>query len=390
MQAVPTTRAVRGRVVLADRVLADGVVRLTGDRIVEVGPARRGDPEPVGTVLPGLVDIHCHGGGGHAFASTDAAEIRAAADFHLGRGTTTVVASLVTDTLEAMTQQTAALAGLVRGGLGAGGTAGGDGADPVSGVHLEGPFLAPTRRGAHPAGLLRAPDPAALARLLAAGGGHVRHVTLAPELAGYDGLAALVRAAGAVVAVGHSDAEAATAAAAFAAGARSVTHLFNAMRGWQHRDAGVVPAALAAAARGEVVCELVADGVHVDAGTVAAVFALVPGRVALVSDAAPPAGLPDGDHRLGAVALRVRDGVARTPEGALAGGSGALLDVVRFTHRQAGVPLAVAVAAAAAVPADLLGLDAGRLVPGARADLLVVDDELRPLRVWRAGREVSR
>ena len=155
----------------------------------------------------------------------------------------------------------------------------------------------------------------------------MRHVTLAPELPGYPALAALVREAGAVVAVGHSDADHATAADAFAAGAGSATHLFNAMRPWEHRGSSVVSAALAAAARGRVVVELVADGTHVDAGTTAAVLGLVPGQVALVSDAVPPAGLPDGDHALGAVRVQVRGGVARTADGAIAGGAGGLLDV---------------------------------------------------------------
>ncbi|WP_340296208.1 amidohydrolase family protein, partial [Aquipuribacter hungaricus] len=190
--------------------------------------------------------------------------------------------------------------------------------------------------------------------------------------------------------LGHSDADHATAAAAFAAGAGSATHLFNAMRPWGHRDSSVASAALQAAAGHAAVVELVADGIHVDAGTVAAVLALVPGRVALVSDAVPPAGLPDGDHVLGAVGIQVRDGVARTVDGAVAGGSGALLDVLRFAVQQAGVPLPVAAAAASRVPAALLGLDrssgAGRLAPGARADVLVVDDDLRPVQVWRAGR----
>lgn len=371
---------IRGRVVLADDVLDDGVVVLDGDRVVEVRAARPGDPAPVGTVLPGLVDVHCHGGGGASFATTDPDEVLAAAAWHRRRGTTSVVASLVTDRPDRMRSQAEVLARLAGAATG------------VLGTHLEGPFLSPRRRGAHPEELLLAPDPAVLAALLDAGAGHVRHVTLAPELPGADRLADLVRAAGAVVAVGHSDADHATAAAAFAAGAGSATHLFNGMRPWAHRGSSVVSAALEAAARGRAVVELVADGTHVDAGTAAAVMALVPGQVALVSDAVPPAGLPDGDHVLGAVRVRVRDGVVRTADGAIAGGSGSLLDVVACTVR-AGVPLVRVVAAASRVPAALLGLDrahgVGRLAPGARADVLVVDDGLRPLQVWHAGRLVT-
>ena len=375
----------RGRVVLADGVLDDAVVELDGARVRAVRPAAPGDPAPIGTVLPGLVDVHCHGGGGASFATTDPDEVSAAARFHRQRGTTTVVASLVTEPVEVMVQRCGLLASVC--GTPATGTV-----TSLAGIHLEGPFLSPRRRGAHPEHLLRAPDPALLTRLLDAGAGYVRHVTLAPELAGYDALADLVRAAGAVVALGHSDADAATAAAAFDRGARAATHLFNAMRPWGHRASSVVSAALAAAARGEAVVELVADGTHLDAGTVAAVLALVPGQVALVSDAVPPAGLPDGEHVLGAVGVRVVDGVVRTTDGALAGGSGSLLDVVRFTVQQAGVPLARAVDAASRVPAALLRLDrtlgVGRLAPGSRADVLVLDDDLRPVQVWQAGVQV--
>lgn len=382
----------RGSVVLPEDIMSDAALVLQGGRVLEVRPARRGDPAPVGTLLPGLVDSHCHGGGGHGFATSEEDEALAAAAHHRDGGTTTVVASLLTDEPGRMAGQTALLAD-VCGRHGRASTPGG----ALAGIHLEGPFLSPARRGAHPEHLLLDPDPGVMAVLLRAGGGHVRHVTLAPELPGAGGLAEQVRAAGAVVALGHSDADAATSTAAFAAGARSATHLFNAMRPWRHRDSSVVPAALAAAARAEAVVELVADGTHLDAGTVAAVMSLVPGQVALVSDAVPPAGLPDGDHVLGPLVVQVRDGVARTTDGAIAGGSGTLLDVVRFAHRRAGVPLSRAVAAASQVPAALLGLDrptaarpvpVGRLAPGHRADVLVVDDDLAPVQVWHAGAQV--
>ena len=222
-----STTLLRGRLVLADDVLDDGVVELVGDRVTDVRPARAGDPDPVGTLLPGLVDVHCHGGGGHALAGSGAEEARAATAFHRAHGTTTLVASVVTDEVDRMLAQVRVLAALAADG-------------EVAGIHLEGPFLAPARRGAHAADRLLAPDPEVLARLLDAGAGHVRHVTLAPELTGADRLADDVRAAGAVVAVGHTDADHATAAAAFAAGARSATHLFNAMRPWHHRDSSAV------------------------------------------------------------------------------------------------------------------------------------------------------
>lgn len=367
----------RGRVVLVDRVLDDAVLVLSGDRISEVRPPRAGDPAPAGTLLPGLVDIHCHGGGGHSFATNDPSQARAAALFHAQRGTTTVLASLASDHAEAMCAHARVLAGCVADGT-------------LAGVHLEGPFLSPKRRGAHRAELLHLPEVALARDLLAAAGGQVRQVTLAPELTGVEAVADLVRASGAIVSVGHSDADAATAARAFAAGARAATHLFNAMRPWQHRESSVVAAALAGAGRGEVVVELIADGSHVDAGTVAAVFALVGDQVALVSDALPTAGASDGEYVHGSMTLVVAEGLARTPDGAIAGGSGTLLDVVRFAHEQAGVDLRTAVAAASQIPARLLGLDTslgvGALRPDARADVLVIDDALRLRQVWHAGR----
>lgn len=410
----------RGAVVTPDRVVDDGVVVLTGDTIAWVGTADGlpetwaallPDPAPAGTtVLPGLVDIHDHGGGGGSFPdATTHDQARAAAHEHLRHGTTSLVASLVTAPREVLLARAALLADLVEDG-------------DLVGVHAEGPFLAEARCGAqNPADML-AGDPALVADLAAAARGHLVTMTVAPEVPGVadggpgrpDAIAALV-AAGAVPSIGHTDAsneqvEAAVARAAAllrggeearAAGGTgepglssraTATHLFNGMRPLHHRDPGPVAACLAAAARGDLVVELVGDGVHLADGTVRAVFELVgPGSVLLVTDAMAAAGMADGDYQLGPMAVRVGGGVARliAPDGSsgsIAGGTAHLLDVVRSVVG-AGVDLVSAVRAATLTPATALAReDIGALVVGRRADVLVTDGDLRPLAVHRAGR----
>jgi N-acetylglucosamine-6-phosphate deacetylase len=227
-------------------------------------------------------------------------------------------------------------------------------------------------------------------------------MTVAPEISGVAGPGGVIEAlaaAGAVPSLGHTDAAAPVvdravrdARAALARpGARSArptaTHLFNGMRPLHHRDPGPVAACLAAAARGELVVELIADGTHLDLGTVSAVFDLVgPDAIALVTDAMAAAGMADGTYDLGPMRVRVTGGVARLADGdAIAGGTGHLLDVVRATVA-AGVPLAAAVRAASRTPARVLGRDdVGALEPGRRADVVVVDAALTPLGVLRAG-----
>jgi N-acetylglucosamine-6-phosphate deacetylase len=375
--------------------LADAVVTAEEGVITRVEPAGApgapGAPgRPRDVILPGLIDIHCHGGGGHSFATTDPAEAAAAAAYHASAGTTRVIASLVTASREDLLRQVRALAPLAAAGQ-------------LLGIHLEGPFLAPARRGAHAAGLLRDPEPALVADLLEAAGGTLVIVTLAPERPGAAQVAAMLRAAGVVVAYGHTDAgyECMAQALAQSGGRGLVTHLGNAMPPLHHRAAGPVAAALVAAAADEASVELIADGVHTDAGFTRLVFATAaPGRVVLVTDAMAAAGMPDGDYVLGPMRVTVSGGVARLAEpgsepgtgtagrgsGAIAGGTSALLRVVA-TARAAGVPLAGAVRAASEAPARVLGLSGSRgsLAPGMAADLLVTAEDLTLRRVLRAG-----
>jgi N-acetylglucosamine-6-phosphate deacetylase len=376
---------IRGAVPTAG--LSDGVVTVEDGVITDVTPVgASGVPGASGgpgtVILPGLLDIHCHGGGGHSFATTDPVEALAAAAYHAVAGTTGVIASLVTAAPEELLRQVRALAPLVADGQ-------------LLGIHLEGPFLAPARRGAHAPWLLRDPDPALVADLLEAAGGAIKIVTMAPERTGAAPVAAMLRAAGVVVAYGHTDADYECMARALADGGALVTHLGNAMPPLHHRAAGPVAAALVAAAADEASVELVADGVHVDAGFIRLVFAAAaPGRVVLITDATAAAGVADGDYVLGPLRVTVSGGVARLTAGegeagggAIAGGTSTLLRVVGTT-RAAGVPLADAARAASAAPARVLGLSASRgtLAPAMVADLVVTDENLALRRVMRAGR----
>lgn len=353
----------------------DGWVEVAGDRIVRAGsgPAPAADEvTDLGdvTLAPGFVDLHCHGGGGAAFSDGPAAA-RTAAALHHRHGTTTVMASLVSDTLEALEAQVRALAPLVATGV-------------IAGIHLEGPWLASDHRGAHRPELLRDPDPAGMIRLLDAGGGAVRMVTLAPELPGGIDAVRLLRRRGVVAALGHSGASYTQAAEAIEAGVRVATHLYNAQPRMHHREPGPVPALLDADG---VVVELIADGVHVHPAMLAFAARRAAGGFVLVTDAMSAAGTGDGDYGLGPVEVRVSDGVARVvTTGAIAGSTLTLDRAVRFAVHEAGLPLPAVLAAVTATPAGLLGRDAiGRLAPGSYADLVVIDADLRLEGVMRRG-----
>ncbi|HWS57861.1 MAG TPA: amidohydrolase family protein [Actinotalea sp.] len=401
--APPTTPfALRGTLVLPTTVVDDGVVVVDGDRFVWAGPADGAPAElapsvaaaaTVGTILPGLVDLHCHGGGGASFpdALDGPTALRGVAE-HRAHGTTTLVASLVTADPQTLVDRTALLAELAQAG-------------EVDGIHLEGPFLSRARCGAQNPALMTAGDAELVREVARAGRGFLATMTIAPEVAGVLGRGGVLEAlveSGALPSIGHTDASAEVVEQALGAawsalrapGARSrrptATHLFNGMRPLHHRDPGPVAACLAAAARGQAVVELVADGVHLAPETVRAVFDLVgPGAIALVTDAMAATGMPDGTYELGPVHVRVSGGVARLADGdAIAGGTAHLLDVVRSVVA-AGVPLVDAVLAASGTPAAVLGRDdVGALATGRRADLVVVDGDLRPQRVLRAGRWV--
>ncbi|OII21886.1 N-acetylglucosamine-6-phosphate deacetylase [Curtobacterium sp. MCBA15_016] len=310
-----------------------------------------------GTLLPGAVDLHAHGALGHDFATATTDGAALAAGHHRARGTTSLIASVATGPAA----ETIAALGRLRV-LVAEGT--------LAGLHLEGPWLSPARRGAHRSDLLHAPDPAELDDFLAAADGALRIVTLAPELPGaIDAVGRLVDA-GVVVAIGHTDASADETRAAIDAGATLVTHLFNGMPPLHHRRPGPVGVALT---DDRVLVECIVDGHHLDPAAVGLVRRAAPDRLVLVSDAMAATGCGDGEHTIAGSAVSVRDGVALLADGSSLAGSTITVQDAARRLLDGGTPLPEVVAATSARPARLLGLPAPLSV-GAPADLLVIDE----------------
>lgn len=376
------------RLVTGGDVIEDAWLRFEGVRVAEVGHGRAPDAgaglaEPVDVVdaagrllVPGFIDIHCHGGGGASFDDgADAAKTALAV--HRRHGTTRSVLSLVSAPLDELERRLATVSALAA-------------ADPlVLGAHAEGPFLDVSHKGAHDPAALRAPDRHSIDRLLAAADGRLAQLTLAPELrGGLEAVRALV-AAGVVVAVGHTDCDFGHAVAAFDAGASILTHAFNGMRGIHHRAPGPVVAALRAP---HVTLELVADGIHLHPAVTRLAFDGAPARIALVTDAMAAAGAGDGDFELGGLAVEVRDGRARLADGGALAGSTLTLDAaLRHVVTKAGIPLPEAVRALTETPARAIGRghDLGRLEAGYAADAVLLDDDLEVVTVWAAGERIA-
>jgi N-acetylglucosamine-6-phosphate deacetylase len=261
-----------------------------------------------------------------------------------------------------------------------------DGGARVLGVHLEGPFISPRRRGAHNPAWITDPTPEAVAELISAGDPLLRLVTLAPELPGAVKAVDMLVEAGVLVSVGHSDATASQVAAAAGRGARMVTHLFNGQRPLGHREPGVVGQALT---DHRLTSGLIADLHHVAASVCGLAFAAAPGRIALVTDAAAPAGMPPGEYLLGGEAVTLPAGSGVPPvraDGTLAGSS-LRMDLAVANAVACGVAVGDAVAAATRIPADLIGRqDLGRIAPGAAADLVWLSPELSTRATWIGGR----
>ena len=409
MSSVAT--ALRGRVVTPAEIIEDGLVVVAERHIAWVGATADAErsgwggllagavvaPES-GYLLPGLVDVHCHGGGGESFPNAETADQAMVSVLeHRRHGTTSLVASCVTAAADVLRARTRVLADLCDAGQ-------------LAGIHFEGPFVSLERCGAQDPTYIIEPDAALTRELIELGRGHVVTMTIAPEkpgITGGDGVVAALIDGGALPSFGHTDSEAAPvragladASARLAARVRSgqpvrstrstATHLFNGMRPMHHRAPGPVPEFLAAARRGECVLEMIGDGVHLAPAIVLDMFETL-GRenVILVTDAMAAAGMPDGDYVLGPAAVTVADGVARLTEGgAIAGGTAHLIDVVRTTWR-GGVDLVDAVYAASCQGAEVLGDDSiGALEPGKWADLVVADADLAPVRVLRRGEVV--
>lgn len=332
--------------------LLRGDVQVDDGRIAAVGLAESGS----GIAVPGFVDLQVNGYGGVDLLS-EPERWREVDAMLAAIGVTTWQPTLVS----APPEQT--LRALETIGLDA---------------HLEGPFLA--RPGAHPPECLCLPDVDLLDRFVSAGG--ISTMTIAPELPGALDLVGMLRAQGIVVSLGHSNADASTAHAAFERGARTVTHVFNVMRPFGHRDPGLAGAALA---RSDVIVQLICDGAHLADETVLLCWRAARGRLAVVSDAIDAAGRGDGRFRLGSVEVTVEDGVSRAADGALAGSTSTVPEAVRRLAAL-GVPLAEAVDAGTRVPARILGrAEVGTIEPGEPADVVVLDDDLLVTSVVKAG-----
>ena len=382
--------------IFADRALTpaeeiqDAVAVIDGTKIVTV--ARREEvllpcgvkkiEAPGKTLVPGFVDVHIHGGGGHDVMEATPDALNAIATMAARRGTTSLVATTVTASEETTLRSLDGIARAIRGAGPSGPRH--EARAEVVGIHFEGPFISRARRGVHPAEWIAAPSVTLLEKFLAAAQGTAKILTLAPELPGALELIAAARRAGVVVSLGHTDADYEQARAGIEAGASHAAHVFNAMRPFSHRDSGVLGAVLGSP---KVTAELIADGVHVDAGAMRMLLAAkTPERTILVSDGTAATGMQDGKYRLGTFEVNVSGGVCRSAEGKLAG-STLTLDRALRNIIALGVPLTDALRMATSNPARLIGLEArkGNLASGADADLVLLDADLHVAGVMTRG-----
>ncbi|WTD04469.1 N-acetylglucosamine-6-phosphate deacetylase [Streptomyces albidoflavus] len=378
--AAPARKVLTGaRVVLPSGTVEDGELVIDGAHIGGSAPSAGQEPEAERWdlsghwIVPGFVDLHNHGGGGASFTSGTVDDVLTGIATHRAHGTTTLVASTVTGEMEFLTARAGLLSELTEQG-------------DLAGIHFEGPFISPCRKGAHSEALLRDPHPADVAALLDASRGAARMVTLATELPGGLDSVRLLADRGVIAAVGHTDATYEQTVEAIDAGATVATHLFNAMPPLGHRAPGPIAALLEDE---RVTVELINDGTHLHPAALELAFHRAGAdRVAFITDAMDAAGFGDGRYGLGPLEVDVVDGVARLVEGGSIAGSTLTLD--RAFRRAALVdklPVGQIVRALSANPARLLGLDhrIGSLEPGKDADLVVLDEGFEVKGVLRRG-----
>jgi N-acetylglucosamine-6-phosphate deacetylase len=371
---------IHGRVLTADGWRNDLAVLLDGERIVDLLPLS--DPRvSAATVhdlrgamlVPGFIDTQVNGGGGVLFNDAPTVEtIRRIGAAHRRYGTTGFLPTLISDSVDVMRAALAAVEQALA-----------EGVPGVLGIHLEGPYLAPARKGVHDPKFFHTPGSEELALLCAPHRG-VRLLTLAPERVPSASIGALAAAA-VIVCAGHTAADYATTHAALAAGARGFTHLFNAMTPLGSREPGVVGAALEDT---DSWCGIIVDGHHVHPASLRVAIAAKPrGKMVLVTDAMPPVGAADPSYLLNGETITVKDGICQTAQGVLAGSALDMAGAVRNAVQLLGLPLDEAVRMASTYPADFLGLGAthGRIAAGYQADLVVLDDDYRVQRSWIGG-----
>jgi N-acetylglucosamine-6-phosphate deacetylase len=379
---MPATVIYASRILTPQDEIRDGIIVVEGSRITGMGhrddvripPGATDYSAADSIVVPGFVDLHIHGAGGHDVMEANARALDRVTSTVARGGTTSILATTVTAPAEETTRSLQGIARYIRSHESLE-----DNSPPAAeilGIHLEGPFISKARRGVHPADSLARPSVEVLEELLEAADGLVRIVTLAPELPGALDLVQCALSRGIVVALGHTDADYDQARAGIRAGVRHAVHVFNAMRPFSHRDPGVLAAVLNDP---EVTAEVIADGVHVAGGAIRILLATKGlDHVLLVSDGTAATGMPDGKYHLGNFEVTVKDGVCRNSEGKLAG-STLTLDLAVRNMVALGVPLADAVGMATVLPARRLGLAGkkGIIAIGADADLVVLSPDLR-------------
>lgn len=350
-------------------LVSDVLVEIENDRITKV-TVNHPSENQVELLVPGYIDTHVHGGGTKSFSTTDIAAVKTVVETHLAHGTTTMIASTVTESYESLLAQIATLKACCETGL-------------IAGIHLEGPWLAEKYKGAHPQELLRDPLPEIVNKLLDAGDGWVKMVTIAPEKPGALAAIESMTRRGVMAAIGHTDASYEETLAAIAAGARGATHLFNAMPGLQHRHPGPI---LALLEDNRIFLELICDSVHLRPELIRYVMENHCDRIVFITDAMAAAGAEDGEYILGTLPVIVNKGIARLKEGGNIAGSTLTLDKAVQIAVANKMPLTDALAAVTLHPAQYLKLkDVGEIKAGYYANLNVLDSKLNIEKVLHLG-----
>jgi len=374
----------KGEILGAGILIRDGEIEMVGPRAAMALPSGAEEIQATEhTAIPGFVDVHLHGAGGHDVMEGDETALSTIASRLAAFGTTSLLATTVT---AAVDDTCRAIEGISRYISTQYQTD--QARAEILGIHFEGPFLSKERRGVHPKEFLQLPSAELLQRFLQAASGNARILTIAPELLGATPCIDAARSLGMVVSIGHTDATYEQARAAVAHGAHHATHVYNAMRPFNHRDPGVIGAVLTTP---EVTAELIADGVHVDEIAMKVLLqAKGASGVILISDGISATGMPDGKYMLGGLEVTVSGGVCRSAEGRLAG-STLTLDRALRNIVKLGIPLADAVKMLTLNPATLLGIEfkKGALRTGADADIVLLNEGLEIVKVWARGTPVQ-
>jgi N-acetylglucosamine-6-phosphate deacetylase len=361
-------------------LICDGVIETIGPRSSLSLPAGAKEVNAIGNIAaPGFIDVHIHGAGGHDVMEGTEQALKAVSKTIAAHGTTSYVATTVTARPEDICKASEGISRYIALQHQAADTAA-----EILGIHFEGPFISPVRRGVHPVEWLKLPSAELLAKFIASAGGHARVLTIAPELCGAMPCIDAARKSGMVVGIGHTDATCEQAHAAFHQGAHHAIHMYNAMRPFSHRDAGIIGAVLTSP---DVTAELIADGVHVEETAMRLLLqAKGAAGVILISDGISATGMPDGKYMLGSFEVSVSGGVCRNAEGKLAG-STLTLDRALRNIVGLGTSLSDALRMLTVNPATLLGIESrkGSLCAGADADIILLDDALNVTQVWTRG-----